>query len=290
LAGQFFRKGVAWMLAQLQSLFFSLRLWDLFDIFIISVVFYYLYMLLKDTRAASLVKGLTLLLLITFLSDRLELHVVYWLLQKCMTVLLVALPVVFQPELRRALEHLGRGDFFAKHFFDEAAVEKLLAALAGAVLNMAKHRIGALIVLERSIGLNDYIETGVPIDALVSSELLVNIFIPNTPLHDGAVIIRGNRIAAAAALLPLTEAHGLSQELGTRHRAAIGLSEQTDALVLVVSEETGTISLAGGGYLRRELTGEDIRKTLRPVFLADSQNVGFKSSLKSLFKNWRRPK
>jgi diadenylate cyclase len=278
------------MLAQLQSLFFSLRLWDIFDIFIISVVFYYLYMLLKDTRAASLVKGLTFLLLITFLSDRLELHGVHWLLQKSMTVLLVALPVVFQPELRRALEHVGRGNFFAKHFFDEVAVENLLAALTTAVLNMAKHRIGALIVLELSIGLNDYIETGVSLDALVSSELLINIFIPNTPLHDGAVILRGNRITAAAALLPLTEAHGLSQELGTRHRAAIGLSEQTDALVLVVSEETGTISLASGGYLRRELTGEDIRKTLRPVLLTDSQNVNLKNSLSALLKNWRRLK
>ncbi|MDR3349172.1 MAG: diadenylate cyclase CdaA [Acidaminococcales bacterium] len=277
------------MIAQLQSLFLSLRLWDLFDIFIISVVFYYLYMLLKDTRAISLVKGLTFLLVLTFLSGWFELHVVYWLLQKCMTVLLVALPVVFQPELRRALEHIGRGNFFAKNFFDEATVENLLAALSSAVLNMAKHRIGALIVVERSIGLNDYIETGVRIDAVVSSELLINIFIPNTPLHDGAVILRGGRIAAAAALLPLTEAHGLSQELGTRHRAAIGLSEQTDALVLAVSEETGTISLASGGYLRRELTGEDIRKTLRPVLLADSQNIDLKSSLNALFKNWRLP-
>jgi diadenylate cyclase len=247
-------------------------------------------MLLKDTRAASLVKGLTFLLLITFLSGWLELHGVYWLLQKCMTVLLVALPVVFQPELRRALEHIGRSNFFSRHFFDEATVERLLSALAAAVLNMAKHRIGALIVVERSVGLNDYIETGVRIDAVMSSELLINIFIPNTPLHDGAVILRGDRIAAAAALLPLTEAHGLSQELGTRHRAAIGLSEQTDALVLVVSEETGTISLASGGYLRRELTGDDMRKTLRPVLLADSQNIDLKSSLSALFKNWRPPK
>lgn len=278
------------MWAYVDTLFSTFRLWDFFDILIVSIVLYNLYMLLKDTRAASLVKGLIVLILATLVSNWLELHVINWLLQKSMTVLLVALPVVFQPELRRALEHLGRGKFFAKYSFDEIEAERLLTALSSSMLNMAKYKIGALIAFERSTGLSDYIETGTQLDALVSREILINIFIPNTPLHDGAVIIRGDRIAAAACFLPLTDAQGLSKELGTRHRAAIGLSEQSDALVFVVSEETGTISLANSGYLRRELTGDDIKQTLRPVLLSTAGNVGIKDYLRRLFKGWRKPK
>ncbi len=276
------------MLAYMQMVHETLRLWDFVDIFIVAVVLYRVYMLLKNTRAASLVKGLIVLILATLLSNWLELHVVNWLLQKSMTVLLVALPVVFQPELRRALEHLGRGRFFSKHVLDEAEVENILNALSSAVFSMAKHKIGALVVIERETGLSDYIETGIKLDALITSEFLINIFIPNTPLHDGAVILRGNRVAAAGCLLPLTEQRALSKELGTRHRAAIGLSEQTDALILVVSEETGTVSLASGGHLRRELTGEDIKKTLRPVM--NSNNVNWKDAAKATFANWRRTK
>ena len=276
------------MWTYVDTLLETFRLWDFLDILIVSVVLYKLYMLLKDTRAASLVKGMIVLVLATLVSNWLELHVVNWLLQKSMTVLLVALPVVFQPELRRALEHLGRGKIFAKYSFDELEVEKVLTALSGAMLNMSKYKIGALIVFERNIGLNDYIETGTGIDSLVSRELLINIFIPKTPLHDGAVIIRGDRIAAAACFLPLTDAHGLSKDLGTRHRAAIGLSEQSDALIFVVSEETGNISVANSGYLRRELTGDDIKQTLRPVLLSSSNNIGVKEYLRRLFNGWRK--
>jgi diadenylate cyclase len=278
------------VLYQAHSLFATLRLWDFLDILVVSVVLYNFYILLKDTRAASLVKGLVVLILATLLSNWLELHVIYWLLQKSMTVLLVALPVVFQPELRRALEHLGSGNLFARHAFDGAALETLLSALSEAVVRLSKHGIGALIVVEGSIGLNDYIETGVKLDAVVSGDILVNIFIPNTPLHDGAVIIRGDRIAAAAALLPLTEARGLSQELGTRHRAAIGLSEQSDALILVVSEETGRISLAESGSLRRELSGEDVKRALRPMLMSGSNNVNLKDLLATALQNWRQSK
>lgn len=278
------------MWAYIDTLLSTFRLWDFVDILIVSVVLYRFYMLLKDTRAASLVKGLVVLVLASLVSNWLELYVINWLLQKSMTVLLVALPVVFQPELRRALEHLGRGKIFRKHRFDEDDVEKILTALSGAALNMSKYKIGALIAFERNTGLNDFIETGTKIDAVITKELLINIFIPNTPLHDGAVIIRGDRIAAAACFLPLTDAQGLSKELGTRHRAAIGLSEQSDALVLVVSEETGTISLASSGYLRRNLTGEDIRKTFQPVLLAGSGSVNLKDYLRVLWNNVRKPK
>lgn len=271
----------------LESFLTAFRPWDVLDILIVSVVLYNLYMLIYDTRAASLVKGLVVLVLATLVSSWFELHVINWLLQKSMTVLLVALPVVFQPELRKGLERLGRGRFFSKSRFDEAEVDKLLNALVTAVLNMAKHKIGALIVIERDTGLNEYIETGTAIDALVSTEILINIFIPNTPLHDGAVIIRGDRIAAAACFLPLTDARDLSKELGTRHRAAIGLSEVSDALILVVSEETGTLSLAASGYLRRDLTGDDMKTALRPVFLTDNNNG---NAILSAIKNWRQRK
>jgi diadenylate cyclase len=209
------------------------------------------------------------------------------LLEKSMTVVLVALPVVFQPELRRALEQIGRGRFFRKTVvLDEEEVEHMLSALVSSAMAMSRNKIGALIVFERETGLDDYIETGIQIDALVSHELFMNIFIPNTPLHDGAVIIRGNRIKAAGCLLPLTEARNLSKELGTRHRAAIGLSEQSDALVLVVSEETGTISLARSGVLQRYLTGDDIKDLLRPGM--SQPLLGWKDDLLEKLKGWRK--
>ena len=278
------------MLEQIRLLLVNFRPWDFFDIFIVSVVLYYFYMFLRGTRAATLAKGLLVLLAATFVSHKLELHVIYWLLQKSLTVLLVALPVVFQPELRRALEQLGRGHFFTKTAFDKESADKLLTAMSDALLTMARQRTGALLVLERNVGLSNYVETGVKIDAVFSAELLVNIFAPNTPLHDGAVIVRGNRIIAAAALLPLTEERGISPGLGTRHRAAIGLSEQSDALILVVSEESGIISLASGGYLRRNLSGEDIKKTLRPVLLDNSRDLASKKFLRYLRRSWRKSK
>ncbi len=270
--------------------FKTIRLLDVIDIIVVSIVLYRIYILLKDTRAASLAKGMIVIALAAVLSNWLELHVINWLLQKSITVLLVALPVVFQPELRRALEHLGRGKFFAKYSLDKTQAENMLDEIAAALLNMAKHKIGALIVVEGSTGLKDYIETGTKVDALLSSELLINIFIPNTPLHDGAAIISADRIAAVACLLPLTEKHGLARELGTRHRAAIGLSEVSDALVFVVSEETGNISLANSGNLKRGLTGSDIKNYLRPLLFNGNSKNPLTDSLKTTFKGWRRNK
>lgn len=276
------------MLAQLESLSTVIRLWDVLDIAIVSVVLYRFYMLIQNTRAASLLKGLLVIILAALLSNWLELHVISWLLQKSMTVLLVALPVVFQPELRRALEQLGEGTFFARGSGGQFEAKYVLDSLTSAVLQMAKHKIGALIVIERDIALGDIVETGVKLDAFISNELLINIFIPNTPLHDGAVILRGDRIVAAACLLPLTETRGLSKELGTRHRAAIGVTEQSDALTLVVSEETGNISITVGGNIRRDLTGEDINNILLPLFAAEPTN--FRGTMKKIVTNWRRPK
>lgn len=274
-------------MAEMEGIIQTITALDLVDILVVTYFLYRLYQMLKNTRAASLVKGLLVLLLAALASKSLHLHVINWLLEKSMTVVLVALPVVFQPELRRALEQIGRGRLFRKTVvLDEEEVEHMLSALVTAVMAMSRNRIGALIVLERETGLDDYIETGTQIDALISHEMFLNIFIPNTPLHDGAVIIRANRIKAAGCLLPLTEARNLSKELGTRHRAAIGLSEQTDALVLVVSEETGTISLARGGVLQRYLTAEDIKDLLRPGI---SQPLsGWKDDLYAKLKGWRQ--
>ncbi len=259
---------------------------DVLDILVVAFFLNKLYQMLKNTRAASLVKGLLMLVAITFISKWLNLYVINWLLEKFMTMLMFALPVVFQPELRRALEQIGRGKLFRRStVLNEIQVETMLEVVATTADDLSRRKIGALIVFERETGLGDYIETGIPIDGLISTALFENIFIPNTPLHDGAVIIRGDRIAAASCLLPLTEARNLSQELGTRHRAAIGLSEQTDALVLVVSEETGAISLARGGGLQRYLTHQDVKDLLRPTMVQPILN--WKDRIKAKFSHLR---
>lgn len=238
------------MTLQLQGLLETFRVGDLIDIISVAVLLYYIYKQIKDTRAMSLLKGLIILGLINVVSRFFDLHVVSWILQQGMTVLLVALPVVFQPELRRALERLGRGRLLTKSQ-DVSALEidSVVNEVLASAKVMSRDRIGALIVFEREVGLGEVIDTGIEIDGRVSRELLNNIFIPNTPLHDGAVVIRNGRIMAAACLLPLTQQRSLSTELGTRHRAAIGLSEQGDAVILVVSEETGIISYAYGGHI-----------------------------------------
>ena len=262
------------MLLQIRGILSTVTLLDLVDIVIVAFVLYKLYFAIKDTRAVSLLKGLVVLMFATLVSKWLGLNVINWVLQKTMTVVMVALPVVFQPELRRALEQLGRGKFFSKHgLMNEEEAQKLLEEITRAVTTLSKNKIGALVVFEREIGLNDYIETGMQIDGLVSSEFLANIFIPNTPMHDGAVIIRGNRVMAAGCLLPLTEDRTLNKELGTRHRAAIGISEQTDCMVVVVSEETGTVSYAQGGRLVRYLDGDSLKSKLRPFLVRKQMTI-----------------
>lgn len=252
------------MIVQLQGLVSTIGVLDIIDIVVVAYFLYRVYLMLKNTRAATLVKGLLVLVGFMIICRTLNLHVISWLLEKSMTVIMVALPVVFQPELRRALEQIGRGKLFRKGSeLDEQEVNAMLDAIASATKAMSTAKVGALMVFERATGLVERIETGVPIDGLVSSGLIQNIFVKDTPLHDGAVIIRGNRVVAACCLLPLTENRNLSQELGTRHRAAIGLSEQSDAMVLVVSEETGAISIARNGELMRYLTVDDVKDILR---------------------------
>ena len=210
------------MLNQITALFMTMRAWDILDILVVTLFLYNLYVLIKNTRATALLKGLLLLGLFTLLAGWLQLHAVSWIMEKLMTMILVALPVVFQPELRRALEQIGRGKFYVSSpIMTEQEWTNVIDNVVDAAVEMGKKKIGALLVFERTVGLDDYIDTGIRIEGLVSEELLGNIFIVNTPLHDGAVIIRENRIMAAGCLLPLTRDRSLSSELGTRHRAAI---------------------------------------------------------------------
>ena len=264
--------GVQTMDQQLRNIIPPFGLIDLLDVLIVAVVLYKLYGMIKDTRAVTLLKGLLVILVAALISNWLHLNALYWLLGKTLTVVAVALPVVFQPELRRALEHIGRGRLFSKPSrLNEEEMGSLFREIAKAASTLSKTKTGALIVMERETGLSDYMESGIRIDGLVSSELLLNCFIPNTPLHDGAIILRGNRIMAAGCLLPLTEKSDLDKELGTRHRAALGLSEQADAVVIIVSEETGLISLAIGGHLERRFDMDTLQARLRSLVAVKGQ-------------------
>lgn len=235
------------------------------DILIVAYLMYRLMLLIRGTRAVQLLKGLAVLLVITAFASLFNLYTINWLLGKLMTALVVALPIVFQPELRRALEKLGRGRIL-KHppltFAGDAGQAKIIAEIARSAAVLSKNKMGGLIVIERETGLEEHIDTGVKIDGLATAEFLVNIFVPKTPLHDGAVIIRGDRVAAAACLLPLSENPHLSTDLGTRHRAGIGITEHSDAVAVIISEETGTISLAVEGGLYRHLDEPDLSKRL----------------------------
>lgn len=255
---------------KLQGLISTIRLSDVLEIILVAIIFYKLYKVIEGTRAITLAKGIFVLFLVNFLCSTLfNLPLLSWLFEKIMTWTFVALPIVFQPELRRTLERLGQGRFLFEErpgSLDEEEAKKIIDEIVKASKSLSSTKTGALLVIERKMGLNDISDTGIRLEAKITSELLLNIFFVNTPLHDGATIIRGKRILSAACLLPLTEKAGLSKELGTRHRAAIGLSEQCDALILVVSEETGTISIAENGKLMRHLNEETLTSLLRPAF------------------------
>ena len=270
---------------QFHGILSTIGWFDVLDILIVAAILYKVYEMLQDTRAITLVKGILVLLAVTMVCSWLDLHVISWLLQKTVTLLFVALPIVFQPELRRALEHLGQGRFLGSSaLLDDEEARSVVSEITKAVKQLAATKTGALLVIERNMGLNDVSATGIRIDGLISAEFLLNVFIVNTPLHDGASVIRGNRLIAAGCLLPLTENRTLSTELGTRHRAAIGLSEQCDALIVVVSEETGTISVAENGHIMRHLSPEYLKELLMPAFELPKTNI------KDMVMNWRKKK
>lgn len=240
---------------------------NIVDVLLVWFVVYQLFKIIKGTKAVQLLKGIFVLIIVRLLTDVFHFDTLKWLLDQVLPWGFLAIIIIFQPELRRALEQLGRGKLFARTAMqEEEAHDRLMEALVKSVNYMAKRRIGALISIERETGLSEYIETGTPLKSVVSSELLINIFIPNAPLHDGAVILQKNQIAAAGCYLPLSESPFISKELGTRHRAALGLSEVTDAITIIVSEETGAISLAIDGELYRDLSIEEFEVRLRKVW------------------------
>ncbi|RBP88056.1 diadenylate cyclase [Cytobacillus firmus] len=257
------------------------------DILLVWYVIYKLIMIVKGTKAVQLLKGIFVIILVKVASDKFHLQTLGWMMEQVLLWGFLAIIIIFQPELRRALEQLGRGRFFSRTANqEEENQEKLVESIAKAVDYMAKRRIGALISVERETGMNDYIETGIQLDSKISSELLINIFIPNTPLHDGAVIIQKNCVAAAACYLPLSESPFISKELGTRHRAALGISEVTDSITIIVSEETGSVSLTKNGELHRDLKAEAFKDMLSNELLVQQK---LKQTSSGLW-NWRGKK
>lgn len=245
---------------------------NILDVLLVWFVIYKILALIKGTKAVQLLKGIFVIVIIRIITVYLGLNTLSWMTKQVIDFGFLAIIIIFQPELRRALEQLGRGKLFARSGMQEdEEQDRLIVAMTKSVSYMAKRRIGALISIEKNTGLNDYIETGISMKSDISSELLINLFIPNTPLHDGAVIVQKNRIAAAACYLPLSESPFISKELGTRHRAAIGISEVTDAVTIIVSEESGSISLTTNGELHRNLTLEEFEQRLRKAWFGDSQ-------------------
>lgn len=265
--------------SQLGALFTNLFVhpdWrNILDIAILAVLIYNMLKLASYTRASSLFKGIIFIIVLALVSDALEIVALNWLLQQILSVGVVVLVIVFQPELRRILEQLGRSKFARKLFGSpkkqrNAMMEQHVAEIVKALNNMSRKKIGALIVIERSTKLGDIIESGTVVDAEISSQLIENIFEPNTPLHDGAMIIRDERITAAACILQLSDDYSISRELGTRHRAAIGITETTDAVSLIVSEETGIISMSREGKLTRYLDTKSLNILLTELFTPET--------------------
>ncbi len=249
---------------------------SLLDILVIWFIIYEIIILLKGTKAVQLFRGIIIIAIVKIVSVYAGLSTVSWFMDQIINWGVIAIIVIFQPEIRRGLEHLGRGSNLRHGKNRIVQVKQTIKALDKAIQYMSRRRIGALITIQMDTGLEDYIETGIKLDARISSALLINTFIPNTPLHDGAVIIRNHRIAVAAAYLPLSQSNLIPKELGTRHRAAVGISEVTDALTIVISEETGEISITKDDELLRRLSRKDYLRILREQLLnpdRDSHNL-----------------
>ncbi|HEY5132514.1 MAG TPA: diadenylate cyclase CdaA [Candidatus Krumholzibacteriaceae bacterium] len=233
---------------------------DVLDILIVAFLFYRLFLLIKGTRAAQMFIGLFLLIIVSFIARWLNMNALNWILSSLKTVWVIAFVILFQPELRRALSLLGQNRIIG--YFIKVEESGTVSEIVKACHQLTQTGLGAIIAIEQDVGLRNYIETGTPIDARVTAELLVTIFTPPSPLHDGAVIIEKNRLIAAGCILPLSQNPRLAKSLGTRHRAGLGLSEESDAVVIIVSEETRTISLAFGGKLKRKLDINTLRNDL----------------------------
>ena len=260
---------------------------DIIEIIIISVLIYYMLVWIKDTRAWMLLRGILVILAFVLLAVLFEMNTIVWIADKLFNVAMIAVVVIFQPEMRKALENLGRKNILVSLFnFDFNKVEngkfsdKTITELVKACYEMGKVKTGALIVVEDEIVLTEYERTGIAVDGILPSQLLINIFEKNTPLHDGAVIVRGDRVVSATCYLPLTDSLSLSKDLGTRHRAAVGISEVSDSLTIVVSEETGKVSIALDGELYRNVDAEFLKNKLAYIQKREQDT--------SKVKSWRR--
>lgn len=267
--------------------FKNISMWSILDILVVSFIFYKGYILIKETRAEQLLKGIALILVLIPISDLLRLQVLNFILSSTLTIGVLSMVIIFQPEIRRALEHLGRSAFDDMHGLQrkedrEQVVNEIIIAIG----NLAAEKTGALIAIEQGTGLNEVTSSGTILDAQISSNLLENIFVENTPLHDGATIIKKDRIHAAGCVLPLTNNTSINKKLGTRHRAAIGLSENSDALVIVVSEETGTISLAVNGRLTRNYDKEKLKSILLKIM--ENRETKRVKTAREKVKSWIR--
>ncbi|MDR0840220.1 MAG: diadenylate cyclase CdaA [Christensenellaceae bacterium] len=258
---------------------------DYIDILIIAFLLYKLIVLTKETRAYQLLKGIGMLFIAAIVSGVAQLPTLSWLLNSLLSSGIIVGVVLFQPEIRRALEHIGRSDMFSKDMFGNLLAEShhLVSEMHQAISSLSRRRVGALIVIERRTGLGDFVNTGTRIEGRISAPLIENIFEPNTPLHDGAVVIRDGSIVAAACFLPLAEDLNVARELGTRHRAALGVSTVSDSITIVISEETGVVSMARDGKLIRYIDDRALRALLESIFVQERASGAF-----NLFK--RRPK
>ena len=259
---------------------------DIIEIIILAIAFYEIIAWFKKTKAWILVKGIVIILAFTLVASVFNLNTILWIMSQTLSVGIIALVIIFQPELRKALEQIGRKNFFSDIIsldsskrVSERFSDKTINELVKAAYELGRTKTGALIVIEQDYSLQDYVKTGIDVDAIITSQLLINIFEHNTPLHDGAVIVKGNRVVSATCYLPLSDNMGLSKELGTRHRAGVGIAEATDAFTIIVSEETGKVSVTQAGQLTRNVDGEQLRAMLVKV---QDKNVEQKSYLKRL--------
>lgn len=263
----------------------NISIWSILDILVVAFIFYKGYILIKETRAEQLLKGILLIAGLIPISYLLKLDMLYFILSKTLTIGVLSGVIIFQPEIRRALEHLGRSAFDEIH--NAKSTEKrntIINEVVIAVDNLAQTKTGALIAIEQGTGLGEVFESGTIVDAQVSANLLENIFVVNTPLHDGATIIRKNRIYAAGCVLPLTNNYSINKKLGTRHRAGLGLSENSDALIIIVSEETGVISLAVNGRLTRNYDKEKLKSIL--IKIMDNRDAKKVKTAKERVEVW----
>jgi diadenylate cyclase len=268
------------------NLILTAKIWDILDIIIVAYLFYRIITVVRKTSSGGVIKGIILIIAVMWLSSLMNLNVISYLLGETMKLGILVLIILFQPELRRFLEQMGSSN--VRYIFGKKVkignIEAAIESTVSACMEMSKKKTGALIVFEREITLIDYTKTGTRLDSILSEELLKSIFYPKSPLHDGAVIIRNGRILAASCMLPMTSNTSISRDLGMRHRAGIGISEVTDAVVVIVSEETGSISVAINGMLKRHLAHDTFEKLLRNELILDEQSGGFGSRLRDRFK------